>query len=75
MPLHLVSLHTQARLRLNSFYNTVLVDRDSLWLFLFGAAGGAFSIFLQVRGVDEHQRELFCSLSCAPVLLDLAGLY
>jgi hypothetical protein len=28
----------------------VLVDRDSLWLFLFGAAGGAFSIFLQVGG-------------------------
>ncbi|GFH29532.1 uncharacterized protein HaLaN_28211 [Haematococcus lacustris] len=41
----------QARLRINSFYNTVQVDRVTFWLMLFGTAGGAYSLFLQVGAI------------------------
>lgn len=41
----------QCRLRMNSFYNTVTVTKDSFWLFLFGSAGGAYALFIQLGAI------------------------
>jgi len=37
----------QCRLRMNSFYNAVTVEKDAFWLFIFASAGGAYGVFVQ----------------------------
>lgn len=41
----------QARIRLNAQYAEVNVQRDAIWLVVWGAVGGAMALFFQVGGI------------------------